>query len=171
MLFYPRLLYGVRGYILLEEKGMSQDLAVAMDIDQISSILPHRYPFLLVDRVLECIPESHIKAYKNISVNEPCFQGHFPGLPIMPGVLIIEALAQAGCILGLAGLGYPEGKLLLFAGIEKIKFRRQVRPGDRLELECKNPRWRMSLCKIEVKAFVDGKVVAEGIITAALVDR
>ncbi len=150
---------------------MSQDLATAMDIDKICSILPHRYPFLLVDRVLECVPKSHIKAYKNVTVNEPFFQGHFPGLPIMPGVLILEALAQAACILGLAELGFPEDKLLLFAGIEKVKYRRQVRPGDRLDFECKNPRWRMQLCKIEVRAFVDGQLAAEGVITAALTNK
>ncbi len=145
--------------------------ASTMGIDEICSILPHRYPFLLVDRVVECVPKSHIKAYKNVSVNEPFFQGHFPNLPIMPGVLIIEALAQAACLLGLAELGYPNDKLLLFAGIEKVKFRRQVRPGDRLDLECTNPRWKMKLCKVEVRAFVDGQLAAEGIITAALSDR
>ncbi len=150
---------------------MTQDLASSMDIDKICSILPHRYPFLLVDRVLECVPDSHIKAYKNVTVNEPFFQGHFPGLPIMPGVLILEALAQAACILGLAGLGFPDDKLLLFAGIEKVKFRKQVRPGDRLDFVCQNPRWRMKLCKVEVQAFVDGQLAAEGVITAALSDK
>ncbi len=150
---------------------MSQDLASTMDIDKICSILPHRYPFLLVDRVLECVPKSHIKAYKNVTFNEPFFQGHFPGLPIMPGVLILEALAQAACILGLAELGFPDDKLLLFAGIEKVKYRRQVRPGDRLDFECINPRWRMQLCKIEVRAYVDGQLAAEGVITAALSNK
>ncbi len=150
---------------------MAESSPYTMDIDRISSILPHRYPFLLVDRVVECMPDSYIKAYKNVTFNEPFFQGHFPENPIMPGVLILEALAQAGCLLGLAGLGYPKDKLLLFAGIEKVKFRRPVRPGDRLDLECKDPRWRLRLCKIEARAFVDGQLAAEGLITAALTDR
>ncbi len=150
---------------------MEQELTFPMDIDKIITILPHRYPFLLVDRVLECVPGSHIKAYKNVTVNEPFFQGHFPNLPIMPGVLITEALAQTSCILGLAELGFPDDKLLLFAGIEKLKFRRPVRPGDRLDLECVSPRWKLRLCRSEVRAFVDGKLAAEGTITAALSDR
>ena len=106
-----------------------------MDIQRILSILPHRYPFLLVDRVVECVPGSHIRAYKNVSVNEPFFQGHFPGVPIMPGVLILEALAQTGAV---AALSLPEnqGKLALFGGVKNARFRRQVVPGDVLTLEC-----------------------------------
>lgn len=104
-----------------------------MDIQRILQLLPHRYPFLLVDRVVECVPGSHIRAYKNVSINEPFFQGHFPGAPIMPGVLILEALAQTGGLLAAAGLEGLENKLFLFTGLDGVKFRRQVLPGDRLD--------------------------------------
>ena len=143
----------------------------AMDIQRILSILPHRYPFLLVDRVVECVPGSHIKAYKNVSVNEPFFQGHFPGVPIMPGVLILEALAQTGGLLAAAGMGDLADKLFLFTGLDGVKFRRQVVPGDRLDLECSNMRMKLTLCKMEARAFVDGKLAAEARITAAIGDR
>ena len=142
-----------------------------MDIQRILSILPHRYPFLLVDRVVECVPGSHIKAYKNVSVNEPFFQGHFPGVPIMPGVLILEALAQTGGLLAAAGMGDLADKLYLFTGLDGVKFRRQVVPGDRLDLECSNMRMKLKLCKMEARAFVDGKLAAEARITAAIGDR
>lgn len=142
-----------------------------MDIQRILSILPHRYPFLLVDRVVECVPGSHIKAYKNVSVNEPFFQGHFPGVPIMPGVLILEALAQTGGLLAAAGMGDLADKLFLFTGLDGVKFRRQVVPGDRLDLECSNVRMKLKLCKMEARAFVDGKLAAEARITAAIGDR
>lgn len=140
----------------------------SMDIQRILSILPHRYPFLLVDRVVECVPGSHIKAYKNVSVNEPFFQGHFPGVPIMPGVLILEALAQTGGLLAAAGLGDLADKLFLFTGLDGVKFRRQVVPGDRLDLECSDMRMKLKLCKMEARAFVDGKLAAEARITAAI---
>lgn len=143
----------------------------AMDIQRILSILPHRYPFLLVDRVVECVPGSHIKAYKNVSVNEPFFQGHFPGVPIMPGVLILEALAQTGGLLAAAGMGDLADKLFLFTGLDGVKFRRQVVPGDRLDLECSNMRMKLKLRKMEARAFVDGKLAAEARITAAIGDR
>ncbi len=142
-----------------------------MDIQRILSILPHRYPFLLVDRVVECVPGSHIRAYKNVSVNEPFFQGHFPGVPIMPGVLILEALAQTGGLLSAAGMGDLTDKLFLFTGLDGVKFRRQVVPGDRLDLECSNMRMKLKLCKMEARAFVDGKLAAEAQITAAIGDR
>ena len=142
-----------------------------MDIQRILSILPHRYPFLLVDRVVECVPGSHIKAYKNVSVNEPFFQGRFPGVPIMPGVLILEALAQTGGLLAAAGMGDLADKLFLFTGLDGVKFRRQVVPGDRLDLECSNMRMKLKLCKMEARAFVDGKLAAEARITAAIGDR
>lgn len=142
-----------------------------MDIQRILSILPHRYPFLLVDRVVECVPGSHIRAYKNVSVNEPFFQGHFPGVPIMPGVLILEALAQTGGLLAAAGMGDLTDKLFLFTGLDGVKFRRQVVPGDRLDLECSNMRMKLKLCKMEARAFVDGKLAAEAQITAAIGNR
>ncbi|WP_165068188.1 3-hydroxyacyl-ACP dehydratase FabZ [Desulfovibrio sp. ZJ200] len=144
---------------------------LSMDIQRILQILPHRYPFLLVDRVTECVPGSHIKAYKNVSVNEPFFQGHFPGVPIMPGVLILEALAQTGGLLASASLDSLDDKLFLFTGLDGVKFRRQVVPGDRLDLECSNPRMKLRLCKMDARAFVDGKLAAEAQITAAIAPR
>ena len=143
----------------------------SMDIQRILRLLPHRYPFLLVDRVVECVPGSHIKAYKNVTFNEPFFQGHFPDAPIMPGVLILEALAQAGGLLAVAGMGDLDDKLFLFTGLDGVKFRRQVVPGDRLDLECSNLRLKLKLCKMEARAFVDGKLAAEAQITAAIGDR
>lgn len=141
-----------------------------MDIRRILDLLPHRYPFLLVDRVTEYVTGTHIRAYKNVTINEPFFQGHFPGLPVMPGVLILEALAQAGGLLVASGLESTQGKIFLFTGLDKVKFRRQVVPGDRLDLECGNLRKRMNLCKMEARALVDGKVAAEALITAAIAD-
>lgn len=146
---------------------------LTMDIAKIMSLLPHRYPFLLVDRVVECVPGDHIRAYKNVSINEPFFQGHFPGAPVMPGVLILEALAQTGGLLALSGSSTEEfsNKLFLFTGLDGVKFRRQVVPGDRLELTCCNIRRKLQLCKMDAKAFVDGKLAAEAHISAAIADR
>ena len=151
---------------------MSEQAPITMDIQRILSILPHRYPFLLVDRVVECVPNSHIKAYKNVTVNEPFFQGHFPGAPIMPGVLILEALAQAGGLLAVSGLeGNLDDKHFLITGLDGVKFRKQVVPGDRLDLECSNIRMKLKLCKMDARAYVDGKLAAEAQITAAIGDR
>ncbi|MDR2054381.1 MAG: 3-hydroxyacyl-ACP dehydratase FabZ [Desulfovibrio sp.] len=146
------------------------DALQTMNIQQILRLLPHRYPFLLVDRVVECVPGSHIRAYKNVSVNEPFFQGHFPGVPVMPGVLVLEALAQAGGLLA-ACLEDVNGKLFLFAGLDGVRFRRRVVPGDRLDLVCENPRMKLKLCKMDAHALVDGKLAAEARITAAIADR
>lgn len=143
-----------------------------MDINKILALLPHRYPFLLVDRVDEYVPGESIRAYKNITINEPFFQGHFPGAPIMPGVLILEALAQTGGLLAAVSLkDNLGGKLFLFTGLDKVKFRRQVIPGDRLDLECTNMRMKLKLCKLNGKAYVGGKLACEAEITAALGDR
>jgi len=125
---------------------MSNDCV--LDIQQIMSMLPHRYPFLLVDRVLELEPGVRVKAYKNVTVNENFFQGHFPGQPIMPGVLIMEALAQAGGLFVVKTLGIAaENKLFLFTGIESAKFRRPVVPGDQLMLEAEVLRHKMNIWK------------------------
>jgi len=142
------------------------------DIQRILSMLPHRYPFLLVDRVLELEPGVRIKAYKNITFNENFFQGHFPGQPIMPGVLIMEALAQAGGLFVVDSLGIDASeKLFLFTGIEEAKFRRPVVPGDQLVLEAQVLRRKMNIWKMQGRATVDGKVAAEGIFSAAVVDK
>jgi 3-hydroxyacyl-[acyl-carrier-protein] dehydratase len=147
------------------------DDPTGMDVRRIMSLLPHRYPFLLVDRVVECKPGSHIRAYKNVTVNEPFFQGHFPGYPVMPGVLILEALAQAGALLAVADMDDIGGKLFLFTGLDEVKFRRQVIPGDRLDLECSNIRLKLNLCKMDARALVDGKLAAQARITAAITDK
>ncbi len=153
---------------------MQENTKTHMDIQHILSLLPHRYPFLLVDKVIECVPGSHIKAYKNITFNEPFFQGHFPGRPIMPGVLILEALAQTGALLGLSDPTHnsptddSKEQLFLFTGLDKVKFRRQVVPGDRLELHCSDLQWKLGLCKMEARAYVDGALAAQAIIKAAV---
>lgn len=149
---------------------MSNDCV--LDIQQIMSMLPHRYPFLLVDRVLELEPGVRVKAYKNVTVNENFFQGHFPGQPIMPGVLIMEALAQAGGLFVVKTLGIAaESKLFLFTGIESAKFRRPVVPGDQLMLEAEVLRHKMNIWKMQGRATVNGELVAEGVFSAAVVDK
>lgn len=140
-----------------------------IEVNEIMKRIPHRYPFLLVDRVLELEPGKRGVGIKNVTVNEPFFQGHFPGTPIMPGVLIIEAMAQLGAVVVL-GMPENQGKLALFAGIDKVRFRRQVVPGDQLRLEVEMTRLRGSIGKGKGRAFVDGELAAEGEIMFALVD-
>ncbi|TYO94795.1 3-hydroxyacyl-ACP dehydratase FabZ [Desulfallas thermosapovorans] len=142
----------------------------AINIKDIMNILPHRYPFLLVDRIQELVPGVRAVGIKNVSVNEQFFQGHFPGHPVMPGVLIIEAMAQVGAV---AVLSTPEftGKLALFAGIDKARFRRQVVPGDVLHLDVELLRVRGSLGKGKGIAKVGDEVVAEAELLFALVDK
>ena len=143
-----------------------------IDIEGILKCLPHRYPFLLVDRVLELELGVSIHALKNVTANEPQFQGHFPGRPIMPGVLIIEALAQAGGILAIRSTGEgSEKKLPLFRGIDRAKFRRTVIPGDELHLHLRILRKRQFFWTFEAEARVEGEVAAEAELSAALVDR
>jgi len=142
------------------------------DIRSIMAMLPHRYPFLMVDRVVTFESGVGITAYKNVTFNEGFFQGHFPGQPIMPGVLILEALAQAGGIFVVKSMGIDStGKLFLFTGIDGVKIRRPVIPGDRLNLEAWVIRRKMNIWKMQGRATVDGELVAEGIFTAAIVDK
>jgi 3-hydroxyacyl-[acyl-carrier-protein] dehydratase len=141
-----------------------------LDIKKILSVLPHRYPFLLVDRVTELVPGKSAAGFKNVTINEPFFQGHFPGEPVMPGVLIIEALAQVGAVALLSAEESP-GKLALFAGINRFRFKRPVRPGDRLELAAALTGRRGRIGKAEAEARVDGHVAAAGELMFALVDR
>jgi 3-hydroxyacyl-[acyl-carrier-protein] dehydratase len=141
------------------------------DIEWILSVLPHRYPLLLVDRVLEIEPKKRIVALKNVTINEEVFLGHFPGRPVMPGVLLIEGMAQAGGLLLLHDLPQRENKLLLFAGIEEAKFRRPVVPGDQVRYEVEVLRLRSTFCKVAGKALVDGELAAEAVLSTAMVDR
>ena len=146
-----------------------------MDILDIQQILPHRYPFLLIDRVVEIVRKERIVALKNVTINESFFAGHFPNMPIMPGVLIIEAMAQAGGALLLTEVEEREGKLIMFTGIDRAKFRRPVVPGDQLRIEVKLKAWRavgpMVAVVMEGIATVDGQRVAEANVKCQLVDR
>lgn len=137
----------------------------------IQEILPHRYPFLLVDRVLEIEPGKRIVALKNVTINEEYFLGHFPGHPVVPGVLLLEALAQAGAILLLHDMAERDDKLLYFTGIEKARFRRPVRPGDQVLLEIEVLALRQRACRLQGQAKVDGKLAVETVISSAMVDR
>ena len=141
-----------------------------MDIGEIMRYLPHRYPFLLVDRVLECLPGERIRGIKNVTANEPFFQGHFPGYPVMPGVLVVEALAQCSVILVHKTLNLTaDGKsLIFFAGIDGARFKRQVLPGDQLVLESTKVRLARGVGKFDVRATVAGQLVAEAQLLAVL---
>ncbi len=144
---------------------------VVLDSVAIQKILPHRYPFLLVDKIIDLVPMERVVGIKNVTQNEPFFMGHFPGHPIMPGVLILEAMAQTGGILLLNTQENPEEKLVYFTGIDKVKFRKPVRPGDQLRFELKMLKFRQSICKMEGKAYVDGTLVCEAELSAAVVNR
>ena len=149
---------------------MTEDANGALDINGIKRYLPHRYPFLLVDRVLACEPGKMLRAVKNVTMNEPFFQGHFPGHPVMPGVMVIEALAQAAAILAYRTTGTGPGgdALFFFAGIDHARFRRQVVPGDQLHLEVDLIRIARGLGKFRTRALVGGAVAAEAELMAAL---
>jgi 3-hydroxyacyl-[acyl-carrier-protein] dehydratase len=142
-----------------------------LDINDILRILPHRYPFLLIDRVVDLVRMQRIVAIKNVTINEPFFAGHFPNLPIMPGVLIVEAVAQAGGALLLTEVRDRANKLMVFTGIEKARFRRPVIPGDQLRIEVDVKAWRGDAVRMQGTAFVEDKRVAEAIVTCRLVDR
>lgn len=140
-----------------------------LDAQQIQEIIPHRYPFLLVDRIVEIEWGQRAVGIKNVTVNEPFFQGHFPGNPIMPGVLIVEALAQVGAV-AILGMEEHRGKLAFFAGIERVRFKRPVRPGDVLRLEVQVGKMRRNIGTGTGRATVDGQLVAEGELMFALID-
>ncbi len=140
------------------------------NIEKILEIMPHRYPFLLIDKA-EIIGEDEIIGIKNVTYNEPFFQGHFPGDPIMPGVLIIESMVQAGGLLLLNKLEDPKKANVYFTTINKAKFRNPVRPGDILEHKVKLTAYRSNFCKLEGKSFVGETLVAEGSFAAAIVER
>ena len=135
-------------------------LSAPLDVVAIQRLLPHRFPFLLIDRVIE-LADDQVVAIKNVTINEPFFTGHFPGHPIMPGVLIVEAMAQAGAILAMRTLGELGDRLVYFMGLDKVKFRRPVVPGDQLRLEVVPLRKGGAIWKMAGKALVDGQVAAE----------
>ena len=142
-----------------------------VDIRRILTLLPHRYPMLLVDRVVSIVPDTSIHAIKAVTMNEPFFQGHFPGRPIMPGVLIVEALAQAAGVLAVESLGLADsGKLVYFMAIENAKFRAPVTPGVLLDLKAEFVQKRAKVCKFAGQASVDGKVTCEVQFTAMIAD-
>jgi len=139
--------------------------------EEILEILPQRYPFVMIDRIINFTPSEKCTAIKNVSVNEPYFQGHFPGRPIMPGVMILESMAQAGSFLVLYDLEDPLAKGMFFSGVEKSKFRKPIVPGDQIVLKMKLLKFRLGTVKIQGEAYVDNKLVAEAILLASLVDR
>jgi 3-hydroxyacyl-[acyl-carrier-protein] dehydratase len=141
------------------------------DAAEIQKYLPHRYPFLLVDAILEMEREKRIVGVKNVTINEWYFQGHFPGKPVMPGVLIIEAVAQLGGILLLQEVPDRDKKLMYFVAVDGARFRRPVVPGDQLRLEAKVLSWRGDFCKLEGRATVNGQLAAEGTVMCKMVDR
>jgi 3-hydroxyacyl-[acyl-carrier-protein] dehydratase len=145
--------------------------ATTMDIVEIMSILPHRYPFLLIDRIVEMERKTRIVALKNVTINEPHFAGHFPDYPIMPGVLMVEAIAQAGGALLLTEIPDRADKLMVFTGIDSAKFRRPVVPGDQLRIEVTVLNWRASAVRMLGRATVEGKVACEATVTCMLVPR
>lgn len=138
-----------------------------LGIEEIKKIIPHRYPFLLIDQILEYEPGKRAKGLKNVTVNEPFFAGHFPDYPVMPGVLIVEALAQVGAV-SILSLEANKGKIVLFAGIDRFRFRRQVVPGDQLTLEVEITKSKGPVGKGKAVATVDGQVVSEGELTFAV---
>ncbi len=144
---------------------------VFLDSEAIAQILPHRYPFLLVDRILDLVPQEYVVGIKNVSMNEPFFQGHFPGKPIMPGVLIVEAMAQVGGIMLLNTESDPSKKLVLFTGIDNVRFRKTVTPGDTLRYEVEMGAFRRSICKIIGRAYVENELVCEAELMAAITDK
>ena len=151
----------------MSETGVGMQL----DIKEIQKFLPHRYPFLLIDKVIEMERFKRIVAIKCVTINEGFFQGHFPGKPVMPGVLILESMAQAGGLLLLQEIPDREKKLLYLASMSDVKFRRPVVPGDQLRIEVNIVTWKGDLCKIDAKAFVDGALATEAKMLCVMADR
>ena len=142
-----------------------------MDINEIMTYLPHRYPFLLIDRIVELEADKRIVGIKNVTINEPFFQGHFPGHPIMPGVLLLEAMAQAGGVFALKSDPQAADKVIYFMSIDKAKFRKPVLPGDQVRFELELLKKRSNIMAFKGVALVDGGVVAEAEMMAMIVDR
>src|SRR5882724_3858999 len=155
-----------------DKTSVASNTAKAVDIKRILQMIPHRYPMLMVDKVIEIQIDHSAVGIKNVSINEPFFQGHFPSEPVMPGVLIVEAMAQTAAVLVVATYGQEsEGKLVYFMSIDGVRFRRPVFPGDRLELHVEKVQSRASVWKFSGKAIVDGKVAAEATFAAMIRDK
>lgn len=149
--------------------GQSSNPGITIDIHRIVEMIPHRYPFLMVDRLIDVVPGESAVGLKNVTANEPFFQGHFPGRPVMPGVLIIEAMAQTAAVIVVASLGESaEGKLVYFMSIENARFRKPVEPGDQLRLICRKERQRANVWRFTGEARVGDTVVAEAVYTAMI---
>ena len=146
-------------------------MPTVLDSQAIQELLPHRYPFLLVDRIIELVPRERIVGIKQVSINEPFFQGHFPGAPVMPGVLVVEALAQVGAVLALREIEDRDSKLVLFTGIREARFRKPVVPGDTLTLEVTALRIGSRIQRMRGEAKVEGQVVADADIMSVIADR
>ena len=143
------------------------DTVQSLDIVEILKVLPHRYPFVMIDRVMELVKGERIKALKNVTINEAFFQGHFPVMPVMPGVMILEGLAQAAAVMAYVTMSdYVGTKLVYFAGLDKVRFRQKVSPGDQLIYEVTTIKRKLSLWNLEGKAYVDGKLAAEAVLMA-----
>jgi 3-hydroxyacyl-[acyl-carrier-protein] dehydratase len=160
-----------RAFHKLTMSDQANSVTDKLDIGGLLKILPHRYPMLLLDRVLEIQRAKRVVAIKNVTINEAFFQGHFPGFPIMPGVLIVEAMAQAGAALLFTEVTERDDKLLVFTGIERARFRRPVTPGDQLRIEVDVLAFRGTAGRLQGKAYVDGKLVCEAVVTCRLLTR
>lgn len=155
----------------MEDGAARWGARMILDVVEIQKILPHRYPFLMVDAILEMERLKYVVGIKNVTINESHFQGHFPGKPIMPGVLIIEAMAQTGGLLLLLEIPDRDNKLLYFVAVDGARFRRPVVPGDQLRLEVTVKSWRGDFCKLEGRATVNGQLAAEATLMCKMVDR
>ncbi len=155
----------------MQETENSSATSTVMDVLAIQEVLPHRYPFLLVDKIVELDPMRKVVGIKNVTINEPFFMGHFPGHPIMPGVLILEAMAQTGGLMLSDSEHDPKGKLVYFTGIDKAKFRKPVVPGDQLRFEVELSKSRRTLFWMQGKAFVEGVLVCEAELSAAIMEK
>ncbi len=155
----------------MENSNPILDGKQVLEVTDIMDILPHRYPFLFIDRIIEVERKKRIVAIKNVSINEPFFQGHFPGFPIMPGALVVESIAQAGGALLLPEVPDRQNKLMVFTSIERAKFRRPVLPGDQLRIEINVLNWRSRAVKMEGRVTVDGQLACEAIVMCQLVPR
>ncbi|MBL7013210.1 MAG: 3-hydroxyacyl-ACP dehydratase FabZ [Candidatus Marinimicrobia bacterium] len=141
------------------------------NIQDIIKLIPHRYPFILIDRIENMIPGESLTAIKNVTINEPFFQGHFPGKPVMPGVLILESMAQAGSFLALKTVDNPMSKNMLFSGVDSAKFRKPIMPGDTIVIKMRLVKRKLNLCKFEGEAYVGESLVTKASISATIVDR